>query len=61
MIAGEKMSPAATAVDEVMNARRLNGTTVMVLSLPNYFYFAAVVVAAAVSSTVGPKRQPRQG
>src|SRR4051794_40366715 len=38
MSAGENTRPAASPVDDLMNARRFTGTMDMVRSLPNYYF-----------------------
>src|SRR2546430_16847615 len=45
MIAGERASPAATAVDDFMNTRRLTGAIFMGFS-PSVLVTTAIVVAA---------------
>jgi hypothetical protein len=46
MIAGERSSPAAAAVDDVTNVRRLTGTMVMMLLSPTVLVSATAFVAA---------------
>jgi hypothetical protein len=46
MIAGERARPAAVAVDDLMNVRRLMGAIFIMLPPRSFLYFIAIFAAA---------------